>query len=223
MNTTIETGPAPVSGYLAEIRREWERAGIIPANAPSAALEARREATPDEARARVRKHRPQQFRRKIDRALLPCILAAWDEADGWNGSHPGVWIWSHETGMAKTRMLWRQFGRLYVEHGRNILKISGQALAEQYFSYHMEGNPRSFYRWAMGFDVVMIDDLDKMDLADKRAPRMVRELFDEFYSHMKPVFVTANEPIEHFQKRIGESMARRIRDTCKEIQFYPAT
>lgn len=216
----------PVS-FLDALRKEWIAAGYItdgPLPEPTPPP------TPEEEAARVREYIraqrleafkascPEEFRKKIDRALIP-NLAAWDKADSWAGTFPGVWLWSHKTGQAKTRMLWRQFGRLHVERGRTVLKITGQALAEEYFAYHMAGEPRAFYGWVNGYDVVMLDDLDKIDLDDRRAPRMCRELFDELYGNHKPVLVTANEPIAHFQKRIGDSTSRRMSSVCVEVAF----
>lgn len=216
---------APLS--MEEIRKLWIDAGLITANA-APAPEAPK--TPDEeaasVRAYIRQQRldafrsqcPDEFRKAINRDLIP-NHAAWDKADVWTGTFPGIWLWSHKSGMAKTRMLWRQFGRLHVDHGKTVLKITGQALAEEYFRYHMDGEPRAFYGWVTRYDVVMLDDLDKIDLEDRRAPRMCRELFDELYSRHKPLLVTANEPIAHFQKRIGDSTGRRMSSLCVEIPF----
>lgn len=161
---------------------------------------------------------PSEFRKPIDRSLLPNVKA-WDAADKWAGAFPGIWLWSHETGRAKTRMLWRQFGRLHVGSGKMILKASGQCLAEEYFSAHMDGEPRAFYRWAMKHDIVMIDDIDKLDTSDARAAKMLRELFDCLYSENKPVLATSNEPIAFFERKIGASTARRMREVCVEVCF----
>lgn len=224
MSTETES-PEPI-GFAEALRREWIAAGLMPETPPQPTVPLTEAEEVARTKAEIRSQRlaafksncPVEFRKPIDRALIP-NLAAWDQADKWNGSHPGIWIWSLETGRAKSRMLWRQFGRLHVECGRSVLKITGQALAEEYFAYHMSGHPRAFYGWVMGYDVVMLDDLDKMDLDDKRAPRMCRELFDELYSHRRPALVTANEPIAHFQKRIGESTSRRMNEVCTEIKF----
>lgn len=227
MNNHDQTEPqAPVS-FLDALRQQWVDAGLMSAEqAPAQPTPL----TPEQEEARVREYIrqqrmeafrsqcPEEFRKKIDRTLIP-NLVAWDKADAWQGAFPGVWLWSHATGKAKTRMLWRQFGRLHVERGKAVLKITGQALAEEYFGYHMAGEPRAFYAWVRRYDVVMLDDLDKIDLDDRRAPRMCRELFDELYAWHKPVLVTANEPISHFQKRIGDSTARRMSSVCVEIPF----
>lgn len=216
----------PVSFFDA-LRKQWIDAGLMtdgPDPAPAAPKTEEEEQA--SVRAYIRAQRmetfrsqcPAEFCKAINPALIP-NLAAWDKADAWTGTFPGIWLWSHATGRAKTRMLWRQFGRLHVDHGKAILKVTGQALAEEYFGYHMAGEPRAFYAWVRRYDVVMLDDLDKMDLDDKRAPRMCRELFDELYSWHKPVLVTANEPIAHFQKRIGDSTGRRMANVCAEVAF----
>lgn len=225
----IDPVPAEPISFIEAMRRDWIAAGLMSADPPTVhqpTIPATQKEEDAKVRAFIRSQRmmafkascPAEFRRAINRDLIP-NLPAWDEADAWTGTHPGVWLWSAATGRAKSRMLWRQFGRLHVEHGKAVLKISGQALAEEYFSFHMDGEPRSFYHWVMAYDIVMIDDIDKIDIADKRAPRMLRELFDQLYEHQKPVLCTANEPIEHFQKRIGDSTARRMSAVCREIQF----
>lgn len=223
----IDNNQAQAPIGIGSFRANWIAAGLIPDGPPGQLAPPK---TPEEeaaaVRACVRNQRievfrskcPEEFRKKIDRAMIPNV-AAWDSADSWKGTFPGIWLWSYKTGEAKTRMLWRQFGRQHVDLGKSVLKITGQALAEEYFGYHMNGEPRSFYRWIGSHDIVMLDDLDKLDLDDRRAPRMCRELFDEFYSWHKPVLVTANEPIAHFEQRIGPSTGRRMSAVCTEVEF----
>lgn len=226
MNTADDQAP-PVS-FAEALRKEWIAAGLMPETPQEPTVPLTQEEENARVRELIRAQRmdafkascPAEFRQKIDLALIP-NSEAWKRADEWNGAHPGLWLWSHATGRAKTRMLYRKFGWLHVDRGRSVLKITGQHLAEEYFGFHMAKHPRAFYGWILGYDVVMLDDLDKIDLTDYsgRAPRMLRELFDEFYSHRKPVLVTANEKIEHFQQRIGDSTARRMTNVCKEIEF----
>lgn len=172
---------------------------------------------------------PEEFAQKIDRSKIP-NLAAWDEADKWNGEFPGVWLWSNETGEAKTRMLWRKFGLLHVEKGMTVQRTTGLNLAEEYHDFHKKNCTAMFYRHMSGCQVVMLDDLDKMALPCEgmgftereeaaRNGRMLRELFDTFYEEHTRVLVTANEPIKWFSDRIGPSAERRMRAVCREIAF----
>lgn len=167
--------------------------------------------------ARFKELCPAEFRKPIDRALV-ANPAAWDEADAWNGAHPGLWLWSHETGRGKSRMAWRQFGRGHVRHGKFTIKASGQSLCEDYFAAHMDGEPRAFYKRVLRADLLIIDDLDKAEW-NERNKRTVRELFDELYAHQKAVIVTANEPIAWFADVIGPSCVRRMAEVCREINF----
>lgn len=213
-------------------KREWQRLGLMPADAPRAepkpapephiALRAQRMARFDE-------FCPQRFREKIDRTLIP-NLAAWDDADKWAGAHPGVWLWSHDTGEAKTRMLWRKFGQLHVERGLTIARITGANLAEEYHDAFNKSRTAEFYGRITSFQIMMIDDIDKMSLPREgagfgdqdnaqRNARMLREVFDRFYEKKTPLLVTANESIQWFGERIGQSGERRIRETCNEIPF----
>ncbi|PAW75152.1 MAG: hypothetical protein B9S38_02380 [Verrucomicrobiia bacterium Tous-C4TDCM] len=209
--------PKPMGSLMAEIAAKWKLAGELapPGTGKKFDIE---EYVREQRMAIFKELCPAEFRAPIDRTLLP-NLKAWDEADAWSGTHPGLWLWSHGTGRGKTRMAWRLLGRLHVRHGRQIVKASGQQLAEKYFEHHMDGDPRGFYRWLLRFDTILIDDLDKVDLRDRRYVRMIRELFDELYARRKPVVVTSNEPIAFFRKIAGESCARRMHEVCNEIPF----
>ncbi|MBS0229479.1 MAG: ATP-binding protein [Proteobacteria bacterium] len=210
---------------IAELTAEWRSAGLLPdpATAPppptQEELDQRtREIVRAQRLARFAEVCPRQFRARIQRELLP-NLEAWDKADAWDGTSPGLWLWSHETGRGKTRMAWRHYGRQHVERGRNVIKASGQALAEEYFRYHMDGEPRGFYRWLHHGQVLVLDDLDKVDYEEPRYARMMRELWDEIYAHQWPVLVTANEPISYFRDILGASCVRRMTEATREVQF----
>ncbi len=179
--------------------------------------------------ARFKEFCPVEFQKKIIPKLIESP-AAWALADAWEGTHKGVWLWSHGTGMAKSRMLWRKYGQLHVRKGKSVLRITGFNLAEAYHDSLIIGKTSSFYGRIMGCDVVMLDDLDKMKLPDDadgfkekeegaRNARMLRELFDRFYERHAPVLVTANEPIAWFTERIGPSGGRRMAEVCDEICF----
>lgn len=172
---------------------------------------------------------PAEFLQPIDRRKIK-NLAAWDEADAWPVTFPGCWLWSRETGEAKSRMLWRQFGRAHVEKGMSVQRTTGLNLSEEYHDCHKKNCTSQFYRQMAGTEVVMLDDLDKMNLPaggqgfgereeGMRNARMLRELFDTFYEEHTRVLVTANEPISWFAERIGESAERRMRAVCTEIHF----
>jgi len=217
---------------FADIAAEWRKAGLLPPEGtpvpkpseydPAAYIRQQR-------LAKWKEYCPPEFQKPIERDKIP-NLKAWDEADQWNGTHPGVWLWSHDTGLAKSRMLWRLFGRLHVKQAKNVTRITGFHLAEEYHDCLNKNATYFFYRNVMGYEVVMLDDLDKMKLPEEtdgfaekneaaRNARMLRELFDKFYEAHTPVLVTANEPIAWFEERIGPSGARRMREVCREISF----
>ena len=221
------TDPQPLGDFVAE----WRRLGLIPDGPPTAP------ATPIDTAAYIRERRlerfkeicPPEFLQAIDRTKIANV-AAWDEADAWPGTHPGIWLWSNDTGEAKTRMLWRKFGQLHVDHGKSVMRTTGLHLAEDYRDCIHRAATTAFYGRFGRIDVVMLDDLDKIPLpqmgqgfraseeADRNG-RMLRELFDGFYEDHTPVLVTANEPIAWFGARLGPSGERRMREVCKEIEF----
>lgn len=220
------TDPKLIGDIAAEFRRAWgmseEPAKPRPQPDVAAIIRAQR-------LDRFREFCPPEFRARIDRGLIP-NLAAWDRADEWAGSSPGLWLWSATTGRAKTRMLWRKFGQLHVEHGMSVMRVSGLNLAEEYHDAFNGNRTASFYRELTRCDVLMLDDLDKMPLpqrkqgfsehqhADRNA-RMLREVFDHIYENHTPTLITANEPIQWFSERVGASAERRMRTTCTEIEF----
>lgn len=227
----MTTDPDPVL-LGSHFRDEWKRLGLLtdapPApRAPEPDLAAQVKA---QRMATFRNFCPAQFQQRIDRTKIP-NLAAWDLADKWNGTFPGVWLWSHSTGEAKTRMLWRKYGQLHVEQGRVVSRITGLNLAEFYHDCYRQNRTSEFYHRITKFDVLMLDDLDKIplpqgdlgysakDAADMNA-RMLREVFDHLYEAMKAVLVTSNEPISYFAERCGPSTERRMREACiNEICF----
>jgi hypothetical protein len=226
---TDNEDPQPIGSFF---RKEWERLGLLPADGqpiPDPAPPDIGQLVRDQRMERFKEFCPPQFQMKIDRSLVP-NLAAWDTADTWAGSHPGVWLWSHDTGEAKSRMLWRKFGQLHVEHRRVVCRITGANLAESYHDAFNNSRTGAVYADLTKYDVVMLDDLDKIplprqgigfaehDQAERNA-RMLREIFDRFYEQLTPVLVTANEPIEWFGLRIGASTERRMRAVCREVEF----
>jgi hypothetical protein len=161
---------------------------------------------------------PREFCSPIDRTLLR-NLNAWDEANKWTpGEYPGIWLWSPETGLGKTRMLWKKVGQAVVS-GKRYIFITGIHLGEWYYECFRDGEPLKFYGRFRNHDVVMLDDLDKYPVDDERAARALRELWDNFYRNHVSVIVSANEPPEFMQERIGHSAYRRITEVCQPIQF----
>lgn len=228
----MSTEESEIMSFGDAIRAEWLRLGLI-----SGDLKPEWVSTPPSPKEMVRNQRmqrfrefcPEEFQKKIVRELIPNV-AAWDKADLWTGGHPGVWLWSHDTGEAKSRMLWRKFGQLHVDNGKTVCRVTGANLAEEYHDAFNKSRTGQFYRDLTGFEVVMLDDLDKMplprqgvgfaehDQAERNA-RMLRELFDRFYESHTPVLVTSNEGIAWFGQRIGPSAERRMRECCTEIEF----
>lgn len=226
--------PKKLEPYLEELRKLWGCAEITHKPDRNSNDE---EAERQRILAMVRSQRherfkefcPVEFLQKIDESKIPNI-AAWRAADSWTGCHPGLWLWSADTGEAKTRMLWRKYGQFHVDQGKTVLRISGVNLSEAYSEAYFNSTTDRFYARFAKMNVVMLDDLDKIPLVEamqsfkekeiaERNVRMLHQLFNHFYEWHKPLLVTANQPIQWFQDRIGESGARRIRAVVKEIDF----
>ncbi len=162
---------------------------------------------------------PLEFQKPIDRALIP-NLTAWDAADAWQpGEYPGLWLWSSETGRAKTRMQWRKIGQAHVRLNKRHVFITGAHLGEWCYTCFRDGEPSEFYRRFRNHDLVVLDDVDKYPFGDERHARAFRELFDFFYSSHISVLVSANESIAAIGAKIGDSGRRRIEEVCREVRF----
>ena len=162
---------------------------------------------------------PLEFRSNIERAKITSINA-WDIADKWKpGEHPGLWLWSHETGRCKTRMAWRKIGQAIVWYGLRYVITSGTGLADLCYENFRDGEPSEFVRRFKGLGFVVIDDVDKFPFNDEKHGRAFRELFDMFYANHVSVLVTSNEPISFVDSKLGESCGRRIHEVCGEIKF----
>ena len=61
-------------------------------------------------------------------------------------------------------MLWRKFGQMHVECGKAVLRVTGHNLAENYHDSHNRNRSGQFYAELGAFQIVMLDDLDKMAL-----------------------------------------------------------
>lgn len=223
--------PQQASDFIAAFRKAWgivEREKVKPQTQEE--IDAKIRALVERQRMEnFRRFAPPEFVQKIDRTKIP-NLKAWDLADSWEGTFPGRWLWSHETGEAKTRMLWKKFGQFHVRKGMSVQRVTGLNLAEDYHDAYNKSRTANFYRDLCSTDVLMLDDLDKMPLPSPKAgfsesdnsrrnARMLRELFDSLYEDHSIVLVTSNEPIAWFAERIGESAERRMRAVCTEIQF----
>jgi hypothetical protein len=162
---------------------------------------------------------PPQFCKPINRDLIP-DLTAWDAADAWvPGTHPGLWLWSPETGRAKTRMAWRLVERGIVRLGLDYGFITGHHLGERMYEDWRDGTPADTVRRFVRKDFVVIDDIDKFPFGDERLARGFRELFDVFYTRQISVLATSNEPISFIAQRLGASCERRLREVCREVRF----
>lgn len=228
MSDTIHTS----TGLGEEFRRAW---GLAPraADAPPAPEPDVSKLIEEQRMQNFRRFCPEEFLRPIDRKLIPNGVA-WDQGDAWTGSFPGIWLWSTGTGEAKTRLLWRLFGRFHVRQGKTVIRVTGLSLAEDYGDAVRHGRTERFYARFPKHAVVMLDDLDKMvlptiegerqlgfaeDEQASRNARMLRELFDGFYEEHTPVLVTANRNIAWFAARCGPSTERRMMAVCKEIEL----
>lgn len=222
LRLTPPADPAPLSDFTAALREQWGLTGPATPLTDEQIEQQTQQAIAAQRMAAWQERCPPEFQKGINRSKIPNV-AAWDAADKWEATFPGLWLWSHGTGRCKSRMLWRQFGRLHVKRGRSVAYWSGKILGDAYKDAYFSSRTERFFRDVCFPAVVMIDDLDKLDLRQTEngadTPRMLREVFNHLYEANKPTLVTSNEPISYFEEKLGASCARRMREVCKEIEF----
>jgi len=162
---------------------------------------------------------PREFQEVIDPARMGAPPGAVRRALAWRCTFPGLWLWSERPGQGKTRTLWALARRARIELGRRVCTYTGQQWADDYWHHHMDGRSDELWGWLRRWDFLALDDVDKVNLADGRQQRALRELFDLIYRERMPCICTANVPIGWVAETLGASAARRVAESCEEIGY----
>lgn len=216
------TQARPVGVEIDDILRSW---GVDPTAAPSnvlseKALEGVNREILTRDRAKWFEERcPEEFKGAFvpERSRAPHV--ALQQAMLWRGAFPGVWLWSNATGQGKTRMMWTLVRVARVDLGRSILEYTGQQWADEFWRHHMDGKADELWGWLKRWDVLVLDDVDKINVGDVRQQRALREFFDVIYRERKPAIVTANKPPSWIAETLGQSAERRVAESFTAIRF----
>jgi hypothetical protein len=162
---------------------------------------------------------PARFLEPFDLRRLPARPDVVRTALAWQGTHPGLWMWSQETGQGKTRVMWQLIRKARVDLGLSCYEWTGQQWADDLWRHWMEGSADQLWWWLNRWDVLCIDDVDKINLSDVRQQRALREFFDLIYREQKPAIITANRPPSWIVDTLGNSAERRVLESFTALHF----
>lgn len=158
---------------------------------------------------------PPEFMQRIDRSLL-ANPAAFDSVAKWDGHFPGP-LASGATGSAKTRAVWSALGRLNVEEGRSFAWFPVKRLITEFVRYESKDAADEFWRFYRGFNVLFVDDLDKINWQFESEGAALFQFYDWAYRDNRPVITTTNKDRAWWANKQGDAFARRLFD---EAHFH---
>lgn len=150
---------------------------------------------------------PSEFFQKIDLTKIK-NATAFAKVVSWSGQFPGPLAYG-PTGTGKTRSAWSVLGRLWVREGKAFRWYSAKRLTDSFFEYHMEGRPEAFWRGLGGVNLILLDDMDKME-SSERNNTVLFELYDWLTREQHPAITTTNQGQDWWANRMGEAFARRM-------------
>lgn len=195
---------------FAEMRR---RLASLPPETPEerAATEAAKRAVARGERiACFKRACPAEFSGKVDRGLLS-DPAAFDAVANWRGSFPGP-IASGPTGRSKTRAVWSALGRLSVDEGRTFAWFPVKRLLTEFARYESKNIADEFFRYYRIFDVLFVDDLDKINWQFESEMQALFQFYDWIYRDHRPCVTTTNKDRKWWADKMGDAFARRLFD-----------
>lgn len=167
------------------------------------------DATPEGQRmAAFKRICPDQFRAKINRALLP-MPEQFDRVANWDGVFPGPCA-SGLTDTAKTRATWSALGRLYVLENKPFAWFPVKRLTTELAKDEESGNADEFFRRYSHFKILMVDDADKINWDFMSNQEALFSFYDWIYRTRKPCITTTNKGRDWWAKKMGDAFARRL-------------
>lgn len=141
----------------------------------------------------------------------------------------GMGLWSPESGLCKTRMMFLLLKRLHFEDRVSVFAVSAKRLARLYatmFADTPEGDSaRGVIRRTRRADVLLIDDLAKEKLTD-HAQAEFYDLVETRTSNERHILWTANtsgdELAERLSKDRGAPIVRRLQEFTEVIRVSEA-
>jgi len=223
---TVGGTSQPMAPWLAELAARWA-APTSPEE--EARMEAQRVARLEALAAAERAEREAQLLAQLpaqhlatplERRLLP-NLEATRAAFRWDGRFPGLLL-TGPTGTGKTRTAIALLRKLCVEGRLRLKAYSLQALLGDLEEYNKHGRTRGYdgpnpYRTRA--DILFIDDIDKFNRQFQSQATMLWEFYNWVYADGRAALSTTQMSLEEWEKLMGASFARRLREAHHIIPF----
>lgn len=164
----------------------------------------------NERLACFRKICPPEFQAKIDRDQL-ASQPAFDAVCAWTGTFPGI-LCHGPTGTAKTRACWSTIGRLMVNEARSLAWFPVKRLITEFARYESKDLADEFWRFYRGFNLLFVDDLDKINWQFESESSALFQFYDWIYRERRPCLTTTNHTRQWWSDKMGDAFARRLFD-----------
>lgn len=177
--------------------------------------------TPEGQRmADFRKTCPAEFCQHPDKARLPDATAFFAVSQ-WQGAFPGP-LAVGATQMAKTRAAWSALGALYVRGGKSFAWFPVKRLLTEFIKYESKDLADEFYRQYSRFDVLFVDDIDKVNWSFESETSALFQFYDWIYRNHRPCITTTNNTEAWWKKKMGDAFTRRLfQDAHFAVTFNP--
>lgn len=160
--------------------------------------------------SRFRRVCPPEFMQKIDRTLLT-NTEAFDSVAQWDGRFPGP-LAVGKTDTAKTRAAWSALCRLNVNEKKSFAWFPVKRLLTEFVRYESKDLADEFWRYYRGFNVLFVDDVDKINWAFESETTALFQFYDWVYRDNRPVITTTNRDRQWWEQALGPAFARRLFD-----------
>jgi DNA replication protein DnaC len=151
---------------------------------------------------------PAEFCKRIDRSLLT-NQPAFDAVANWDGKFPGPCAFG-VTGTGKTRAAWSALSRLWIRNEQSFSWFPVRHFVSVISKAESKGDDDKFFNDQKRFDVIFIDDIDKINWALESQKSALFSFYDWVYRQNKPCITTTNHPREWWAERMGDAFARRL-------------
>lgn len=195
---------------FAEMRRRILSLPPETAEEREAARTAKAAAERAERISRFKRACPPEFSGRVDRGLIG-NPDAFDRVTAWAGAFPGP-LASGPTGKSKTRAAWSVLGRLTVDGGKTLAWFPVKRLLTEFARYESRDIADEFWRYYRTFDVLLVDDLDKINWQFESEMQTLFQFYDWIYRDHRPCVTTTNRDRKWWAEKMGDAFARRLFD-----------
>lgn len=156
---------------------------------------------------------------------FPACLSQYNEILHWTPDHDhGLTVWGPPR-LGKTRTCWLLLRRLF-DLGSTIRALRSNEFANQLGESYGSGMGPAWVREASSYDVLFIDDIDKMVMT-KRVQSEFFGVIETITSGGRKLIVTMNSCGNEFEKNFDDSIAGaimgRLREFNDSVFVGPAT